>query len=272
MRSTDVACTRHGIALSAAPPSSSAVTGHAPPRPPAPGDPVTRRRPSPPVTAGPPTAPAPPAVSAADADARLHRHHLGRVQGRADGRGDAPKIIKVKGTIDPVAEGCAAFAAPGYDFDAYLEKYSPENWGLDTDLSGEPADSPEGLRAASAADQDKVDQGERPRQHHHRRRRQERRDQGRQPPDQGRRQRHRPQPHRRGPARLLPAVGPDRHRHRRLELRVRRGRRLRLHPCVDRPQHPHRRPLPRQHAADVLRPRSTSSTTVSSTSCAAPTT
>lgn len=70
--------------------------------------------------------------------------------------GTAPKIIKVKGVIDPVAEGCASFAAPGYDFAAYLEKYSPENWGLDKDLSGEPADSPEGLRVASAASQDKA--------------------------------------------------------------------------------------------------------------------
>ncbi|MFJ4834011.1 polysaccharide lyase family 1 protein [Streptomyces sp. NPDC088747] len=70
--------------------------------------------------------------------------------------GTAPRIIKVRGTVDPVAEGCAAFQAPGYDFAAYLEKYSPESWGLDTDLSGEPADSPEGLRAASAANQDKV--------------------------------------------------------------------------------------------------------------------
>ncbi|MFJ3211315.1 pectate lyase family protein [Streptomyces flaveolus] len=68
--------------------------------------------------------------------------------------GDAPRIIKVKGTIDAVSEGCDAFAAPGYDFDAYLEKYSPENWGLDTDLSDEPDDSPEGLRRASAARQD----------------------------------------------------------------------------------------------------------------------
>ncbi|GGX79178.1 pectate lyase family protein [Streptomyces minutiscleroticus] len=70
--------------------------------------------------------------------------------------GDAPKIVKVKGVIDPVAEGCASFEAEGYDFDAYLEKYSPENWGLDEDLSGEPADSPEGLRAASAAAQDEA--------------------------------------------------------------------------------------------------------------------
>ncbi|MEV8597730.1 pectate lyase [Streptomyces sp. NPDC052012] len=71
----------------------------------------------------------------------------------ADG-GDAPKIIKVKGTIDAVSEGCEAFAAPGYDFDAYLEKYAPETWGLEQDLSAEPDDSPEGLRRASAARQD----------------------------------------------------------------------------------------------------------------------
>ncbi|TLS42569.1 pectate lyase [Streptomyces montanus] len=70
--------------------------------------------------------------------------------------GDTPKIVQIKGVIDPVAEGCASFEAAGYDFDAYLEKYSPENWGLDKDLSGEPADSPEGLRAASAANQDKA--------------------------------------------------------------------------------------------------------------------
>ncbi|MEU3995747.1 polysaccharide lyase family 1 protein [Streptomyces sp. PDY-4] len=71
----------------------------------------------------------------------------------ADG-GDAPKIIKVKGTIDAVSEGCEAFAAPGYDFDAYLEAYAPETWGLEQDLSAEPDDSPEGLRRTSAAAQD----------------------------------------------------------------------------------------------------------------------
>ncbi|MEU1515357.1 pectate lyase [Streptomyces sp. NPDC005811] len=70
--------------------------------------------------------------------------------------GSAPKIIKVKGVIDAVAEGCDAFAAPGYDFDAYLAKYSPEAWGLDTDLSAEPDDSPEGLRRVSQANQDKA--------------------------------------------------------------------------------------------------------------------
>ncbi|USQ87596.1 pectate lyase [Streptomyces phaeoluteigriseus] len=70
--------------------------------------------------------------------------------------GSAPKIIKVRGTIDAVSEGCDAFAAPGYDFDAYLAAYAPEVWGLDTDLSAEPADSPEGLRRTSAANQDKA--------------------------------------------------------------------------------------------------------------------
>ncbi|MDT0406454.1 pectate lyase family protein [Streptomyces edwardsiae] len=68
--------------------------------------------------------------------------------------GDAPKIIKVKGTIDAVSEGCDAFAAPGYDFDDYLETYAPQTWGLEQDLAAEPDDSPEGLRRASAAAQD----------------------------------------------------------------------------------------------------------------------
>ncbi|CAL9610899.1 Pectate lyase [Streptomyces sp. enrichment culture] len=67
--------------------------------------------------------------------------------------GTAPRIIKVKGTIDAVAEGCDAFAVPGYDFDAYLAAYDPATWGYDTDLSAEPDDSPEGLRRASAAQQ-----------------------------------------------------------------------------------------------------------------------
>ncbi|MEU3145341.1 pectate lyase [Streptomyces sp. NPDC006999] len=70
----------------------------------------------------------------------------------ADG-GSAPKIIKVRGTIDAVSAGCDSLAAPGYDFDAYLEKYAPETWGLEQDLSDEGDDSPEGLRRASAANQ-----------------------------------------------------------------------------------------------------------------------
>ncbi|PZT69798.1 pectate lyase [Streptomyces sp. SW4] len=70
--------------------------------------------------------------------------------------GSGPRIIKVKGMIDAVPDGCDAFAVPGYDFGAYLEKYAPETWGLDTDLSAEPDDSPEGLRRASAARQDRA--------------------------------------------------------------------------------------------------------------------
>ncbi|MET7682916.1 pectate lyase [Streptomyces sp. NPDC005423] len=70
----------------------------------------------------------------------------------ADG-GTAPKIIKVKGTIDAEAEGCDSFAAPGYDFAQYLATYDPAVWGYDQNLDDEPADSPEGLRRVSAARQ-----------------------------------------------------------------------------------------------------------------------
>lgn len=71
----------------------------------------------------------------------------------ADG-GDAPKIVKVVGTIDADGPDCASFAAPGYDFGTYLKTYAPETWGRDRDLSAEPDDSPEGLRRASQARQD----------------------------------------------------------------------------------------------------------------------
>lgn len=67
----------------------------------------------------------------------------------ADG-GDAPKIIKVKGMIDAVSEGCEAFEAEGYDFDQYLADYDPAVWGYDTPVSGEQED----LRAASAKNQE----------------------------------------------------------------------------------------------------------------------
>ncbi|MEV7001390.1 pectate lyase [Streptomyces sp. NPDC093982] len=64
--------------------------------------------------------------------------------------GSAPKIIKVKGMIDAVSEGCDAFAADGYDFQQYLKDYDPAVWGND-----KPADGPqEDLRVASAAAQD----------------------------------------------------------------------------------------------------------------------
>ncbi|MFJ7334022.1 polysaccharide lyase family 1 protein [Streptomyces sp. NPDC101110] len=66
--------------------------------------------------------------------------------------GTAPRIIKVKGVIDAVSEGCDAFAAAGYDFDAYLAAYDPAVWGHDKPVSGKQED----LRAASAAAQDKT--------------------------------------------------------------------------------------------------------------------
>ncbi|WAZ20878.1 pectate lyase [Streptomyces cinnabarinus] len=66
--------------------------------------------------------------------------------------GTAPRIIKVKGMIDAVSEGCDALAAEGYDFQRYLADYDPAVWGHDTPVSGEQED----LRAASAANQDKM--------------------------------------------------------------------------------------------------------------------
>ncbi|MFJ9379116.1 polysaccharide lyase family 1 protein [Streptomyces sp. NPDC101455] len=68
--------------------------------------------------------------------------------------GTAPKVIRVKGVIDANAEGCDSFAAPGYDFAQYLATYDPAVWGYDQNLDNEPADSPEGLRRVSAANQD----------------------------------------------------------------------------------------------------------------------
>ncbi|MFD5798399.1 polysaccharide lyase family 1 protein [Streptomyces diastatochromogenes] len=71
----------------------------------------------------------------------------------ADG-GSAPKIIRVQGTIDADGPSCASFAVPGYDFDTYLKTYDPAVWGRTKNLDGEPDGSPEGLRRASAAQQD----------------------------------------------------------------------------------------------------------------------
>ncbi|MEV5875094.1 pectate lyase [Streptomyces sp. NPDC052101] len=70
----------------------------------------------------------------------------------ADG-GSAPKIIRVQGTIHADEPGCASFAVPGYDFATYLKTYDPAVWGRIRNLDNEPADSPEGLRRASAAAQ-----------------------------------------------------------------------------------------------------------------------
>ncbi|MET9353960.1 pectate lyase [Streptomyces sp. NPDC006617] len=66
--------------------------------------------------------------------------------------GDAPKIIKVKGMIDAVAQGCEAFEAEGYDFQQYLADYDPAVWGLETPVSGEQED----LRDASSENQGKA--------------------------------------------------------------------------------------------------------------------
>ncbi|MET7480453.1 pectate lyase [Streptomyces sp. NPDC005648] len=67
--------------------------------------------------------------------------------------GSAPKIIRVKGTIDADGPSCASFEAPGYDFGTYLKTYDPAVWGRDKNLDAEPDDSPEGLRRASEANQ-----------------------------------------------------------------------------------------------------------------------
>ncbi|MFF6984069.1 polysaccharide lyase family 1 protein [Streptomyces sp. NPDC008343] len=72
-------------------------------------------------------------------------------QALADG-GSAPRVIKVKGMIDAVSEGCDAFAADGYDFQRYLADYDPAVWGHDNPVSGEQ----EELRAASAARQEQA--------------------------------------------------------------------------------------------------------------------
>ncbi|MER7399773.1 pectate lyase [Streptomyces sp. NPDC000151] len=61
----------------------------------------------------------------------------------------APRIVKVKGTLDATGAGCAAFAADGYDFARYLADYDPAVWGRDRPVSGEQED----LRAASQRNQ-----------------------------------------------------------------------------------------------------------------------
>ncbi|WP_435282487.1 pectate lyase family protein [Streptomyces koelreuteriae] len=66
--------------------------------------------------------------------------------------GTVPRIIKVKGMIDAVSQGCEAFEAEGYDFQQYLADYDPAVWGHDKPVSGAQED----LRAASAAQQDKI--------------------------------------------------------------------------------------------------------------------
>ncbi|MFJ3613354.1 pectate lyase family protein [Streptomyces hydrogenans] len=63
--------------------------------------------------------------------------------------GTEPRIVKVVGTLDAVEAGCAAFEAPGYDFDRYLADYDPAVWGYENEVTGPQ----EELRAASATAQ-----------------------------------------------------------------------------------------------------------------------
>ncbi|MFI8324221.1 polysaccharide lyase family 1 protein [Streptomyces sp. NPDC085529] len=63
--------------------------------------------------------------------------------------GTEPRIVKVVGTLDAVEAGCAAFEAPGYDFQRYLADYDPAVWGYEDEVSGPQ----EELRAASATAQ-----------------------------------------------------------------------------------------------------------------------
>ncbi|WP_175408698.1 polysaccharide lyase family 1 protein [Streptomyces sp. TRM64462] len=65
--------------------------------------------------------------------------------------GDAPKIIRVVGTLNATEGGCESFEAPGYDFDQYLADYDPAVWGYENKVSGPQED----LRAASAKNQGK---------------------------------------------------------------------------------------------------------------------
>ncbi|NEB78671.1 polysaccharide lyase family 1 protein, partial [Streptomyces sp. SID14478] len=69
--------------------------------------------------------------------------------------GTAPKIIKVRGTLDADGDTCADFSAAGYDFDQYLAAYDPAVWGYDENLEGEKATpgTQEYLRDRSAAAQ-----------------------------------------------------------------------------------------------------------------------
>jgi pectate lyase len=72
--------------------------------------------------------------------------------------GTAPRIIKVKGTLDADGADCSEFAADGYDFDRYLADYDPAVWGYEKDLEGEKATAgtQEYLRNQSAAAQAKA--------------------------------------------------------------------------------------------------------------------
>ncbi|MFJ8823517.1 polysaccharide lyase family 1 protein [Streptomyces sp. NPDC102467] len=72
--------------------------------------------------------------------------------------GTAPRIIKVKGTLDADGADCSEFAVDGYDFDRYLADYDPAVWGYDEDLEQQKATAgtQEYLRNQSALAQAKA--------------------------------------------------------------------------------------------------------------------
>jgi pectate lyase len=59
-----------------------------------------------------------------------------------DNKSSVPKIIYIKGTIDMNTDETGKkmtkddYADPEYDFEAYLEAYHPDKWGLDKKVSG----------------------------------------------------------------------------------------------------------------------------------------
>lgn len=65
--------------------------------------------------------------------------------------GDAPKVIRVRGTLDGMGgKSCEDFAADGYTLAAYLAAYDPKTWGTTP-----PSGPQEEARAASADAQGK---------------------------------------------------------------------------------------------------------------------
>ncbi|TDQ55321.1 pectate lyase family protein [Actinorugispora endophytica] len=81
--------------------------------------------------------------AAADEHVYVVRDYAGLRAALEGGRdNDTPKIVLVDGRIDADTDdqgapiGCADYADPGYDFDAYLAAYDPAVWGWDEEPSG----------------------------------------------------------------------------------------------------------------------------------------
>ncbi|WP_405815488.1 pectate lyase [Streptomyces sp. NBC_01390] len=88
--------------------------------------------------------------SAADADHVYTVTTWAEFKAALENGGSAPKIIKVKGMIDAVSEGCDAFTTGGYDLQQYLKDYDPAVYGNDKVAMGPQEDA----RVASMANQD----------------------------------------------------------------------------------------------------------------------